>query len=1734
MASQLTEKDRLLLDANLPTNVGLKPYEDGLWGSQGNKDFVHFQLFDENNNLIQFESLSSSQFGTNNDGKNIEFYPGNHIRSLGYESGVFVVRYNFLRKLAGDESPVLLHTLNKGDTKIGDVYTNTNNIYITDDAIVYSGTEQEFIGNPTGAEVLAIEDLKYRIDVISPSRTEVRLKAKNINGSYKDDFIDVQTAVILKEVNNNISFLDGEIYDSIKILLTPENGGFKFTKKMVDGTITIPDVYQVNQIEVPVKNNINIIKNGGGESIFLQDNGQPVDIANSRQWDTTLHDDAIRVENWSDGYNAFSGGTFAGTAHLGYHAKWVKGEGVVGGSCIKFTDLNEPFIDLPEWPNDQRYRWLGISQKVSSLQGQGIKHRDIANVSFDIRSTVANKGVEVSLRYANNLVDEPRPTIAPDGFFDPNQPGPTETKPTNPPEGYVRNNEASALAIEPKPGETEIQMLNTHPDMVSFQSYIKPITPDFGLRDAQIGDVNKSTTLPNQQGAWKIFNIFDDDEVVYTWIPNLEEDLKIGTTSVEEEWTWDGYQWVVSPNLINFPSPPADTVNNLNAVNHHPYVVKEPGTYSGDSYYPRNNRRGLNRGWQTGTWLRSSENIFGDDSTMILIKDDLIWATKYGYNTNGSKLNLKVFDDVFPAVRDVIVDANTSKTLYDDIFENGFIQSIARLREENGSDDKRCFVVFYNNGDVGDEEENSNRWFALRPNDNGEYEVPLIDNDPVKLLKDINESFNSRVLEEGIDQFEVSSTDQSFAGLSVNLFQMFSGDEYFNIESILYFDDLLNRSLASGISYGNGTNAYRGISQNVFPDVIIGRGGQHQTAGTKRYLAISKQFPERVYEADRPATRFEDDIEQKLFGCGRLGTGGVDLTYGSRNKGATNYGVHDEDGIVIDSNTTPIYDNGNSIYDFETNPSKEGTLSPLGVWKWSGNITTGWVTNALTPPRYNYTSPAITRAYLYPEVAGEWVSVTAEIPIPEDWELSQDWYLYIYGDGNHTNAENASSYRQQGVVWVDNVYIDFTLRDQSETIPVYKPYSAQIKNVSNNGTLITVDKTIREAALEVGANDDFENGGEGDGNPDIYNLSENSSFENFRVTYTNLNPKDLRTYLKFDNNLFLTTNFKSDRVNVSQFPYSVVYKLYEPLPDNYEKFDECIIVKEMANPLEEKIRIIDFVNEEEPALVLRSPDLNNVESPVRKRETRFKTEADILTSDATISTALRNEFLSQSLDSVEINTDYSRYENFVNFGSSEVRIRNFKTKLENIEQYKIDSASYIGISGSMADRNLYHHKIIDTENKLDNFESYMYFESSSYASSSLGIFYDNAWPKASGEGTVNSPYVLAHTTSSQANTWFTNAMSSASIYDEENLSKLSSIVPEHIKNDLDNDTYLKFTDMIGQHFDGIWEYINAVTDVTDRRDKLDEGISKDLLYSVGRSLGWKLDDGKDLIELSRYALGKEVTGSAYSDRSATSERDISREIWSRIINNMPFFLKNKGTVRALKGLINVYGIPSTILRVKEYGGPALPDDASPQYEIRRKFTKALDFRGAQNVRVDWTNDSTSGRKPDTVELRFRAATGSNQILVEKQDDNNQDWFIRLQDNGSTDNYGSVSFMLSGSAVGKDLGQYKEISSSALPVYDGNFYSVMVRRMVGSDVTSVSQSYELNVGKYDSSRSKIHLYSTTTLDVTQAASSSFSNAWTGSGDIYIGGSADLADVGVQFSGSVMEYRHWTEVLNTGSF
>ena len=1680
MANQLSERDIRLLDANNVKRVGDEPYEDGYWGSQGIRDFVHFQILDSNNNLIQYENLPVSDFVINNSNKNIEFYPGNHIRKLGFESGTFTIKYNFLRKLAGHEAAVLVHTIDKNNTKIGDVYANTNNIYITEDGIVYAGTEGDYKLNPTAAEQLAIEDLKYQIDEISPNRTEVRLKAKKINGSYADEFVDIQTSITSKEIQTLINF-EGNAEDSTVLSITPDVDGFVFTNMMLNGTVSIPDVYKVNEIDVPVKTGINILKNPNGELIETDNLGNILNLQNNHEWDSTLHDDAVKASNWSDGFQTFTdtSNIFYGTTAIGYHAKWVQNQGIAGGVCMVFPDQNEMFEALNQWPDGEMSRELAIFQEMPNLQGQGVKRGDIVNISLDVRSTVAGKGVQLSLTYANELATENEPSNPPEGYFDPNNPEPTELIPTSPPEGYSPNTEAAAYAIEDKPPASEFLIRSEYGGAV-------PTPFDIGI--------GEGTVIWGGANAWKLI----DDRGVgnpnnrYLWGPNLATNSMNGTLSTEGQWIWAAdpdnppYSygaWIQNPTFANAMVPPSGVTGIPDAINFHP----AQDITQGAAFYPRNTARGENSGWQTAC------NV-GNNAKSLLFKDDLIWEQKHGAG-NIDNLKFYYFDTYFNGIRDLILEEGTvnQRTLYDDIFRFGFIQSVDRVSE--GYDEgfrTDWFIVFYNNGDRnsnGDPTENSNRFFFTHKS-NGVQERQ---NKKIHFLKDVDGPMNQAVLdnERNLETFSKIEDKRVKYYFYVNdvYYSKIDGDDKGDI-----YDGTLSGPNQTSDGFGD-------VPDNL--DAIIGK-----SQGYSRYYYIKGDqiYKSKGTTSDGPGAA--QPMTDNFYKCGMLDAGGNELTYGIRNPGASNYVIG-----------TFIYDDGTGEFVWPDDPTKAGSLSQKELWKWDG---TQWIENSLMPPRYSYTSPNITKALAQPNEAGKFETINVGIPVSQDWLTSQKWYLYIYGH----DVGGAG----QGTVWVDNMYVDFTLVDESTTVEVFKPYSAQIVDVYNDGRTISVNKSFREKALEVGVEDADTS------TVDVYDVSNPGVFDNFSVSYTNINPKDLRTYLKFDNDLFLTTNFKQDRINVTEYPNSVVYKLYEPLPDNFVEFNECIIVKEMANVLEESISIIDFIPEEEPRLVLKSPDLKNVESPIQRRETLYNSESGILTVDSKISSELRNEFLSQSLDSVEINTDYSRYENFINFSSIEKRIRNFKTKLEYIEEYKISSGSYVGVSGSSTDLNIYHHKIEDIKNNLDDFETYMYFESSSYVSGSLGQFYDNAWPKSAGSGVFSSPYILAHTTSSQADTWFSNAMTSASLYDLENNSKLSSIIPEFIKFDSQNEIYLRFTDMIGQHFDHIWEYVNALSHTFDRRDKLNEGVSKDLLYNVAKSLGWSLSDGKDLINLPRYALGKEVTGSAYSDYSATSERDISREIWSRIINNMPFFLKNKGTVRALKGLINIYGIPSTILRVKEYGGPDLPDNATPQFEITRKFTKALDFKGSQYVKVAWADDSDSSRKPDTVEFRFRAATGSNQILVEKQDANNQDWFIRLKDNGSTDNYGQVSFMLSGSAVGQDIGQYKEITSTSLPVYDGDFYSVMVARTSGSSNTAVSQSYQLNVGKYDASRSKIHLYSTSTMDVTVAPSSSFSNAWTGSGDIYIGGSgsAGVTDVGVAFSGSIMEYRHWTETLQTSSF
>jgi len=555
---------------------------------------------------------------------------------------------------------------------------------------------------------------------------------------------------------------------------------------------------------------------------------------------------------------------------------------------------------------------------------------------------------------------------------------------------------------------------------------------------------------------------------------------------------------------------------------------------------------------------------------------------------------------------------------------------------------------------------------------------------------------------------------------------------------------------------------------------------------------------------------------------------------------------------------------------------------------------------------------------------------------------------------------------------------------------------------------------------------------------------ENGGFTGAKISYKANEVRDLTNYIHLgDDNKVLITNLIVDKGLFPESPYSIVLKLYEPLDENIQEKDKLFIVQEILPQLTETVELIPYEQEDENVNVLFTPDSVNVQAPISKRQLISKNRRDLITDDKKLQQEILDKFLSGSDKPVQINVDYTDYGEFVNFSSAEKRLKNFKYKLEQIQSNTALSSSNAVIVGGGADAITYENNIREYKRNFDGYESYLYNISSSYVTSSSENKLDTSVPKT-GAGTFADPYLPVNTTSSLFTDWYgsktsrTGQIYSASLYDAENPNRLVNLLPEHISADFDNKQFLDFMDMVGQHFDELWLYIKSLTNINDRQYDISDGLSTDLIFTVAKSLGWDTQDGKDLIELSRFGFGQKLTGSSYGlytsgSLDSPTEADISKEITKRLIASLPYILKSKGTLGSLRAIMNCYGIPSSILRVREYGG-LQTDNQKASFEISRKFTRALGFRSGQYVETSW-DDAEGGLKPETIEVRFRSVSGSDQILVQKDDQ----FALKLKDNGSADNNGTVSFMLSGSDG------YKEISSSILPVFDGQYHSVMLRK-----------------------------------------------------------------------------------------
>lgn len=542
---------------------------------------------------------------------------------------------------------------------------------------------------------------------------------------------------------------------------------------------------------------------------------------------------------------------------------------------------------------------------------------------------------------------------------------------------------------------------------------------------------------------------------------------------------------------------------------------------------------------------------------------------------------------------------------------------------------------------------------------------------------------------------------------------------------------------------------------------------------------------------------------------------------------------------------------------------------------------------------------------------------------------------------------------------------------------------------------------------------------------------------------------------------------------------SLVLKLYEPLPREVNPNEKLWISKIKSIPIIDTITIVDDVSTSCTPL---TPNFNiELGNDIGYEIYDELVASGSATSDDIVREVILNNEL--SLDQLQLlyeNDSNYYWENFIKYSSAAERVDNFMYKVKLLESYEdkyLNLTSGSAWTGSVSIVN----EAERTKNKIDNlkggfdaFEKHLYFESSSLT-----------FPGA-GQNEVSA------STDSEVTTWYTTIKSSALEYDLNNSNRLVNNIPQHVKDDDASSDFVLFLDMIGQHFDIIWNYIKGISQSKKIEHKYEQGITDRLIYQTLESLGWDTKMGMKSEVLWEYAFGKYKDGTQTSEMSGKSRQN---ETWRRILNNLPYLYKHKGTKRAIHALMSCYGVPASLLTVMEFGGPQDPTQGGTTTFTYEDRTAAINISGSENIMVPWKEYSITNEHPNSVEIRFNTTVRETQQIISSSGWNVQ---IEFQETGSL----AVATLnvLSGST-------FVSTSTEQFPFYTDEYSQIVVNRTSGSEI------FDLYVK--EGFQERIRNQASASLTVTGTS------GWESGSYIYIGGNT--------MNGSVDEFRLWSQPL-----
>ena len=408
--------------------------------------------------------------------------------------------------------------------------------------------------------------------------------------------------------------------------------------------------------------------------------------------------------------------------------------------------------------------------------------------------------------------------------------------------------------------------------------------------------------------------------------------------------------------------------------------------------------------------------------------------------------------------------------------------------------------------------------------------------------------------------------------------------------------------------------------------------------------------------------------------------------------------------------------------------------------------------------------------------------------------------------------------------------------------------------------------------------------------------------------------------------------------------------------------------------------------------------------------------------------------------------------------------------------------------------------------------------------------------------------------STKWNNWYDGIITSASNYDNDNIHSLVNNLPFALRTDSQHETLRDFVNMLGEQFDLLRNYIDNYQNFYKMGYKNPNSIPDTLLPIIGDSIGFDL--------MNPYSGS--IT--SYLENNVGDEIGIKgaiNSLWKKILNNVIYVYKSKGTQASLSSLLNLYGFDASSFKLQEYGGSV--DEHNPTV-LTNSGSEAVDVKGglkntkgnisfieetvpfpmlsldtgSNYLALDWWNNDANA---NGIEFLFTADKSKNTQTLLRNSGSNDYWDLRVVPSGSSNTTGSIQFRLNYQKHASSTIASNHVSMSTGyidNIMGDNIFNVMLQRNVVTASNALvdcdfTQSYHMFIGRKLNDEIKNIQF------VSMSSHTSTTGGTNGTGSFVNQNfitSSTLTNknllVGETLTGSVAEIRAWESYVSMSKF